>query len=167
MAIKKASRACPSGYTLVNGKCVSTTTGKEASYPYVSPSGAYYPDAASMAAGKPGNPAKYKDAIMKMDTSKMNDAQKKALGIQKAGGAIKKKAGGATSMMKKKAGGLTSTMKKMKAGGSATSKKMVIKKKYTSGGATAVNAAAELFKRKKKRKIDKSCRSGNCTPMRG
>lgn len=105
-AVGSTTKACPTGYTLVNGNCVDSS-GKSIKYPYISEKGAFYPDAQSLVSGCAKNPNNPKCKEM---VDKLTPEQKKKIGVQK-------KKGG-TTMMKKKLGGATAK-KKMAAGGTS------------------------------------------------
>jgi len=118
MKAGSTTRTCPSGFTLVGGKCVDMS-GKEASYPYIAPSGAMYTTRETMVAGKPTNPlsAEGRKAMEGVDRKTLTREQMQALGIRKAGGtttAVKKKMGGATPKKKMVLGGATDLFKKKK-----------------------------------------------------
>ena len=105
------TKACPTGYTLVNGNCVDSS-GKSITYPYISEKGAFYPDAKSLVSGCAKNPNNPKCKEM---VDKLSPEQRKKIGLQEN---FKQKKGG-TTMMKKKLGGVTAK-KKMAAGGMTT-----------------------------------------------
>jgi hypothetical protein len=85
---------CPSGYTLKNGKCIGKD-GKEVAAPYVSESGAFYPDQESLTSGCAKNPNSPK--CQKVIGSMTPEQRAKIKGIQKLGGVTKKyEAGGMT-----------------------------------------------------------------------
>lgn len=92
------SGKCPSGYTLVNGKCTDSK-GNTISAPYVSEKGAFYPDEKSLTSGCAKNP---NGPGCKAIIDKMTPEQKtKIKGIQKLGGSTKKmKTGGMTNANK-------------------------------------------------------------------
>lgn len=92
------SGKCPSGYTLVNGKCTDSK-GNTLSAPYVSEKGAFYPDEKSLTSGCAKNP---NGPGCKAIIDKMTPEQKsKIKGIQRLGGSTKKmKTGGMTNANK-------------------------------------------------------------------
>jgi hypothetical protein len=99
---------CPSGYTLKNGKCIGKD-GKEVAAPYVSESGAFYPDQESLTSGCAKNPNSPK--CQKVIGSMTPEQRAKIKGIQKLGGATKKTY---------KTGGMVNKKKKYGEGGPAT-----------------------------------------------
>jgi hypothetical protein len=138
---------CPSGLKLVNGKCVDAK-GNAVNAPYVSEKGAVYPDEKSLTTGCAKNP---NSPGCKAIIDKMTSEQKsKIKGIQKLGGATKKKynEGGVTNL---KEVTITAKKKKYNNGGAANSKvrpvddkttKQAAKPTYKTGG--MVNANANL-----------------------
>ena len=96
----KTKMACPAGYKLVNGKCVSKKDGKAIAAPYVSKSGKFFPDNKSLISGCNKNPnsPECKKAIEQMPQWQKS----KIKGLILPGGKMQK-LGGATAGAKPKA----------------------------------------------------------------
>jgi hypothetical protein len=146
-----ATMKCPSGLKLVNGKCVDAK-GNAVNAPYVSEKGAVYPDEKSLTTGCAKNP---NSPGCKAIIDKMTSEQKsKIKGIQKLGGATKKKynEGGVTNL---KEVTITAKKKKYNNGGAANSKvrpvddkttKQAAKPTYKTGGMVNPNAKLQAVK---------------------
>lgn len=147
-----AAAKCPSGYTLKNGKCTDAK-GNTISAPYVSDSGALYPDEKSLTSGCAKNPngPGCREIISKMPPEK----RAKIKGIQKLGGTVKKMQDGGIPITKKAAVRKAEKGKGILVGGSRGKGQYV---PYTKAGRKEVKetGGTEVYNLKSVRKVMKT-----------